>query len=164
MQADKPRRWILGDDVLLDIARRLPKTRAELEKISSYRIGSEAQSDDLVTLLKKARKEPKSEWPRISPYQPLTPQQETMVNALSVIVRLRALQYDLNPDGLIGRKDLETMVRINDANDSGEDDSGESNPLSGWRAVMVGKDLQAFLMGRCRLLIRNGALHLEEDD
>jgi ribonuclease D len=44
MQSDRPRRWILADDVLIQIARRLPRSPAELRSISELPPGVAAKS------------------------------------------------------------------------------------------------------------------------
>lgn len=153
MQQDKPRRWIIGDDILLDIARRLPKTETELKKIRSYRENAKTSAETLISLIDTARQEPPEQWPTIKQYQPLTAQQEILMEALTLIIHLRATQANLNPEGLIGRKDLEKLV---------QSDATDALPLHGWRAALIGHDLKAFLNGSRRISVRDGELCIED--
>lgn len=63
---DRPRRWIVGDDVLLTLARRLPEDRPRLRAVPGLAAATlKRYGDTLLELIAAARREPAEDWPRL---------------------------------------------------------------------------------------------------
>lgn len=152
MATDRPRRWLLGDDVLLDLARLLP---ADAEALSRLRGLSDERrrryGDTLLELIATASAEPPERWPALPAGKPLALPQEALVDALLAIVRLAAQEHEVSPGSLASRRDLEQLVQGQDA-----------AVLHGWRRVLAGQRISEFLAGQRMLAVSAGELVLTE--
>lgn len=143
-ELDRPRKWILKDEVLTDLARRSPKDLGALAKIRGLEPGViRTQGETLLTLIAMGRAVPKDEWPRDGrPGAALTHQQEALVDLLSAALRLIADEHELSPTAIANRKELEKLVR-------GDTDI---ELLQGWRRTVAGEPLLAVMTGKRTLL------------
>jgi len=139
ISANRPRRWILKDDLLLDMAKLGPETK---DKFSIIR-GLEASTlnrhgDALIAEIKEAKSMPKEQWPVLKKTQPLSQQQNAIVDALMALLRKYCDEQSISPVAVASRKDVERMV-------SGET---EIPLLQGWRNEIVGHHLKDFIEGK----------------
>lgn len=130
---DRPRRWILDDLVLLDLARRAPATLDELQRIRSLSPATlQKHGAVLLERIASARAELPAHWPA-TPRQPsLSPGQ--IVRLDEVLARLASRAHDLGipPQALTDRRHVEQWLM------------GEETPLNhGWRAAVIGPELRA---------------------
>jgi ribonuclease D len=147
---DVPKRWVVGDESIIEIARRAPKSGDELFAIRgvSDKVGRGAQQgllaavaagcavgdDDLPTLDKRRR-----------PVGDV----DGAVDLMVALVRLRAREHGVAMPLMASRDDLERLA-------AGEK---EASPLlEGWRKKMVGDELVALLEGRLELALKDGSL------
>ena len=146
---DLPRGWVLKDDALLDLARQQPITLEELKLVRGIdervlkrhgavicRLIQEASSRNPAPLDRKTRSDKK------------TIEQESVLDLLMAVVRLRAAQNTLNPAILASRKDLEQLF----------DGDPHARLLHGWRKAMVGDELTSVMQGKITLKIEDGNL------
>ena len=142
---NRPRKWVLPDDVLVDIARRCPGSMEALEKIRGWSNYIKKSANEILKLIEKAKSLPESQWPVAERAKPLTVQQEALVDLLMSVIRVRALENDVTPAVLVTRKELENLVL------------GERNlaVLSGWRQELVGRELLDFIDGNKLISIKN---------
>ncbi|NOX43608.1 MAG: ribonuclease D [Gammaproteobacteria bacterium] len=150
---NKPRKWILRDDVLLDLSRRMPETTSKLRAMR----GIEAQTvkkigDEIVELIKNAMKLPEDEWPSLGFRFSPSAEQEALVDAMMAVVRYSGLRNGISPAALATRRDLEQLL------------GGESDHpiLHGWRGMLVGRELIDFLESGIKLSVQNGVLNIEK--
>ncbi len=152
-RVDRPRRWVLKDDVIIDVARRVPRDLAALAQIRGLEGRTlERHGETLLGLVELACKLPKEAWPQRPKVVRLTPRQEAVVDLMMAIVRTRGAEHDVSTALLGNRKALEALV-------AGTEDS---RLLQGWRALLVGRDLQALLAGERGLRVADGRLVIEE--
>lgn len=151
---DRPRRWILKDDVLLELARQMPESVRRMERIRGLEPAVlRRDGETFAGLIRQARELPREKWPALPHKARLRSEEDSLVDALAAIVRQRGLEQAVSPALIAARKDLERVVL-------GEPDVPV---LHGWRASVAGRDLQAFLAGRLRLGVRDGKLELLGD-
>jgi len=143
-EADRPRGHILRDDALLDIARALPKDRKALARLRSLRGNTvDRHGDRLLALVRQAREQaPPDTGPERERVQ-LDEAGEALADALSAIVRLRAAGEGLNANSIATRRDLARIAVGTPA----------VEVLTGWRAGMIGRELDDFVAGRSRLRV-----------
>ena len=153
-QANRPRRWILKDEVLIDLAKRPPKDIKELERIRGLEPGSIKRNGELLLkLIAEAKGLPKEKWPQAKKRTAtLTPNQEAMADLLQCCLRLIAEQEEITPSALAGRKDLELLVTGN----------RDSELLHGWRKSLVGDILLEVLKGSANPKLEEGKLRLKQ--
>ena len=148
--SNRPRRWLLKDEVLLELARRQPVDIKGLEQIRGLEGGSVRRwGTDLLQQIAAAKVLPKEQWPPAEERPPrLTPQQEAITDLLMSCLRLAAEREDIVPSALANRRELERMV-------IGERDLPI---LHGWRRALAGATLLEMLEGHSELHLENGRL------
>ncbi|OQK16313.1 ribonuclease D [Methyloprofundus sedimenti] len=149
-QDDRPKNWILRDELILDMAKLQPVNLKALSEIRGMNDGFVRRSGKHVCeLIAKAQDLPGLKL-KNKVNNKKTQQQEAVLDILSGIVRIRADENSLNPVILATRKDLEQLLQ----------DDQESLLLRGWRYSMVGKELQQLLLGKLSLSIDEQSLTL----
>ena len=152
MQRDMPRRRVIGDDILLDVARLRPKAIQGFNKIRGLSSGHVKQfGETLISLIKEAEAIPKESWPSLPRPKRLTHQEEALADALTAIVKLCAHQFQISPASIAGRKELEQLLR-------GEKDLPI---LHGWRLHHGGKQLLEFIDGRSQLAVTDNGFEIK---
>ncbi len=139
IKSNRPRRWILKDDILLDLARLAPETINKFGMIRGLESGTiDRFGKELLEQITTAKTIPKEQWPTVKKPQILTTQQDAIVDALMALLRKCCDEQSIAPIAVASRKDIERMV-------SGDD----SIPLlQGWRKEIVGHHLQKFIDGK----------------
>ena len=146
-----PRKWVIPDDVMIDLARRLPSTVDAMERLRGWKSSMNKYAQALLEQINAAKQMPESEWPVLEKGVSLSVQQEALVDFLMGIVRLKAIENGVTPAVLATRKDLERLViKQNDV-----------AVVKGWRFELVGNDLQSFLQGSKTIRIHRDKIDLE---
>lgn len=154
-QLDKPRKWILSDDVLLNLAQRMPDKPDKLAGIRGMPetiirdFGSE-----LIDRIQQARALPKSEWPTPRAHFAPTRDQELLIDSLMLLVKYLAFNNQITPATLAARKEVERLVR-------GE---RELNLLKGWRRYIIGEALLDMLEGKVSIRAVDGKLEVSRNN
>jgi ribonuclease D len=150
---NRPKNWLLRDELLFDFAKLQPETIEALSKIRG--ISERAVNyygKELCALIKTAKNSLPIPMPEYTKgIAGKAPQQEAIIDILFALVRIRAEENLLNSTILATRNDLEALL-----NGDGED----CLLLRGWRFSMVGKELQQLLRGELHLKIEEGNLRL----
>lgn len=152
-RSNRPRRWILKDDVLVEMARHQPGDMQGLDRIRGLEAGSiKRHGDTLLKLIKQAKQLPKTDWPQAHVRGPkLSANQEAVTDLLQCCLRLIAEQEEITPAALANRKDLEQLAIGN----------MDSELLHGWRKALVGDAMLEVLDGRSRPQLEEGRLRLK---
>jgi ribonuclease D len=151
---DRPKTWILRDELIFDMAKQQPETTADMANIRGinertvHRYGRKlceliavAKNNEPIPLKEKERAIKKNQ------------QHEAILDILTALVRIRAEENSLNPTILASRKDLEVLL-FNE-----EDDCPL---LHGWRYSMAGKELVGLLKGELLFGIQADKLRVIE--
>lgn len=155
-QQNKPRKWILSDDLLIAIAMQAPHRAEQLELIRGINPTLlQRHGQTLLNLIAQAKASPKSEWPVLSRRRILNANQDALLDALLAIVKLQAATHQINNTALTSRHDLEALI----AGDNG------IPLLHGWRRGIAGQHVLDFLHGQTHLAVSNqGVLSLPPND
>lgn len=150
---NRPRRWILKDEVMLDLARFAPE---KIDKLSQIR-GLEARDIDrngkaIIEVISQAKQIPPEQWPVLLKPEPLTNQQEALIDALMALLRKFCDDQSITPIAVASRKDIEKLVR-------GEKDLPL---LHGWRFQIVGHHLTDFIAGHLSVTADTQQIHTKE--
>ena len=151
-ERDLPRKWLLKDDVMVELCRRLPRNLESLSRVRGIEAGMvRREGKSLLQLIDEACQLDKHSWPKEKGRpKPLTPQQEAMVDLLSASLRLLAAKHQLSPQAIGTHKDLQKLV-------CGDNDC---KLLEGWRRGVAGETLLAVIQGEINLLNVDGELRL----
>ena len=155
-ERDLPRKWVLKDDALIELSRRMPRDPEGLSKIRGLEPGQiRREGGALIRLISEGADLPREQWPGDERRPtPLTAQQEAMVDLLTAASRLIAEQHQLSPQAIATRKELEKFVR---------GDAG-CILLEGWRRSLAGDTLASVMNGTVTLALNAGALRLTPAD
>ncbi|MCX4190364.1 ribonuclease D [Methylophaga sp. OBS3] len=150
---NRPRRWILKDDVMLDLARFAPDSKNQLAKIRGLEPRDiERNGSDIIEVISRAQEIPEAQWPKLIKPVPLTNQQEALLDALMALLRKYCDEESITPVAVATRKDIEHLVR-------GERDI---SLLKGWRKKIVGQKLLDFLHGELAITADSQQLSTQE--
>jgi ribonuclease D len=151
---NRPKTWLLRDELIFDMAKLQPETVTDLANIRSIneriiqRYGRKLC--ELIAVAKNKGPQPLKEKDRgIKKNQ----QHEAILDILTALVRIRAEENSLNPTILATRKDLEALL-FNEEEDC--------PLLHGWRYSMAGKELVGLLKGDLLLGIQADRLSVIE--
>ena len=154
-QRNKPRKWILSDDILLMLARHLPSDYATLAKVRGLPERLLNQSgEELIAAINAALALADNALPTVSQNERLTPDQECLADTLMAYLRLLAQENQISPASLSTRKEIEKMV-------CGKRDI---SLLHGWRGHLAGERLLDLMDGKIALTIKNGQVNAISTD
>lgn len=148
--ADRPRGWLVRDELLLEIARRRPRNAQRLNKLRGSNKLDAASREALLARVNATLDSPPAQWPAVAPRPQLEPAGEAAVDALMAVARLAAEEAGVSVASLTARKELERLV-------AGETDLPV---LQGWRGELAGRRLHAWLAGEIALVGRDGGAAL----
>jgi ribonuclease D len=153
MRRDLPRRWVVADEPLVEIARRRPDSAAALADIRGLNV--RALADGVSSLLAAVRagiEMPDDDLPRVDRKPRTIVDIEGVVELMGALVRVRASENGIAVPLLATRSDLERLA-------SGE---REDNPLlAGWRKAIVGDELVRLVDGELALSVADGKIIVE---
>jgi ribonuclease D len=150
---NRPKNWLIRDDLLLELAKLQPETVDDLNKIRSINERTVRRYGKVICRLINEAKQQIPIPGDNKKSSKKTPKQEAVLDVLTAVVRMRADENSLNPIILASRKDLETMLL----------DEQQSSLLLGWRYSMVGKELQGLLQGQYALTLNAENVFLTEN-
>jgi ribonuclease D len=149
---DRPRGWLLRDDVLIDIARHRPDNPDALGRIRGLHENTvKKYGTELLALVREAAGRKPAPFPRRKLRQRLTPVQDAAVDVMQALVRLVGEENRINPAVLANRNQLEQLLLGN----------RDVPVLQGWRKQLAGERLQRFLDGRIRIRMSDGVLMID---
>ena len=151
---DRPKSWLLRDELLFDLAKLQPETVQELANVRGINERSvNRYGKELCQLITAAKNRPPMPLHEKDRSAKKTQQEEAILDILTALVRVRAEENALNPTILASRKDLEELLS------NGDD---ECPLLHGWRYTMAGKELVGLLKGELLLGIDSDKLAIIE--
>ncbi len=153
---DRPKSWLLRDEMLFELAKLQPGTIEELANVRGINERAvNRYGKELCHLINSAKNRPPLPLNEKDRPAKKTQQQEAILDILTALVRIRAEENSLNPSILASRKDLEVLLFNAD---------DECPLLHGWRFTMAGKELVGLLEGKLLLGIEAEKLAIIEKE
>ncbi|HXN37358.1 MAG TPA: HRDC domain-containing protein [Solirubrobacteraceae bacterium] len=161
-EQDRPVQSVLGDAVLMEIAKRRPSSEHELEQIRGAGAARRRARELLAAVARGLQRPPE---PPPDDMRPAPPQPDDMplIALCEALVRARAREAGLAYELLAARADLQAIVlarRLGREQGEGADGKADVRTLRGWRAELVGDELLALLDGGLSLSVRAGRLRI----
>ncbi|RDH81448.1 MAG: ribonuclease D [endosymbiont of Galathealinum brachiosum] len=153
---NRPRRRIVPDDALIDIARLKPDSADKIKKLRSLnktRLNSEDASQ-LLQRMNNALRMEKEHWPKHAKRHKLNMREEAIIDSLISLLKLKADEHHITPLNLASRKELESLLQGNT----------DIPLMQGWRYTHAGQVIEEFLNGRSFLKIISGELKLQVEE
>ena len=125
VSSNRPRRWILADEVLLELAKLQPVDLAGLTGVVPEKV-LQRYGQPLLEVMAQARVMAVEEWPRPAAKSELTAAQKARLKQLQANTRRVAEKLDIPPSLLAKRRELERLAR----------DEPAPQLQSGWRQAL----------------------------
>ena len=152
---NRPKNWLIRDDLLLELAKLQPETVNELAKVRSINERSVRRYGKVICqLINEAKTCAPIPLDDNGKSAKKTQKQEAVLDVLTAVVRMRADENSINPMILASRKELEKLLF----------DEADNPVLSGWRYSMVGKELEGLLAGQYTLSVSAGELLIADTE
>jgi len=136
-EVDIPRGHLINDNLIMDLAQRLPQSTKQLSSLKGLRPATlRKEGDQIIQLIQACKDVPKEQWPpRME--RPLSQAAGEWFKKMRKKVNAIAEQLDVPPELLARKKQLESMLREGYPN--GPFRIPET--LQGWRKQVVGEPL-----------------------
>jgi len=148
-KSNLPRKWIISDDILLDLARQQPSTTEAIGEIRGLNPKANKYHELWLSLIKKAQSLPESEWPVPPRSKKPTPNQNLTIDLLMLVIQLQAKKHGLTAAAIATRKQVAQMIQ--------EKKSRLSND---WRGELVNTEFAQILSGEMVVGLENEKLAL----
>jgi ribonuclease D len=151
---DRPVQGVLSDASLVELAKRRPSSRAELEKIRGLAGNSAGRrGEELLERIRRARGRPPDPAPELERRPAPRPDDAPLVALGEALLRGRAREAGLAYELLASRADLQAIVAAVRAGAP----LADVRTLRGWRRELAGAELLELLDGRLSLSVSDGA-------
>lgn len=142
---DVPRKWIVTDEQIVEACKRETRSIDQLYMVRGLheRLNT-ADARQIVKLIIKGLDAPEEEWPVNSKRTRNETNVDTVVDAMSAIVRLRSRENEIAYQTLASHDQLVSIAR-------GHTEDVEL--LQGWRRQIVGEELLDFINGKIALSV-----------
>jgi len=141
---DRPRRWIVKDEVIVEIARQAPDDIASLSRIRDLSDKTvRRHGDKLLQIIAHAAQVDATQWPRHDKLNNLSKQQLALGDCLMALCRVIADQNQVALATLATRKDIDNLLL----------NQKSSRLTQGWRFTMAGEQLLEFIHGQSSISV-----------
>ena len=145
MRRDHPRKWVLSDELVVEVAKRAPQNTGDLARIRGTEQISDRAKKEIVEAVRKGLACPEDELPQVRRNVRPPAEAEGVVDLMYAVVKLIADANDVAAPLLTTRDELFAKV------------AGKPCALdSGWRHELVGTQLDALLSGQIGLTVKEG--------
>ena len=148
---DLPRRWVMKDEVLVEVAQNLPEDAEALTRVRGLaaRVAKGPDGAAMLEAMKVGVDCPESEWPAASPRRKRLSGHEPLVALLQALLQLRCDAHGVAPAVVARRADLDRIAT---------EDAPDVPALEGWRRRIFGQDALALCAGQLALTADQGAV------
>lgn len=149
-KSDRPRKWIVSDDILLDLSRQQPSNLDEIGEIRGVNADRSSNTHQIwLDLIKKGQNTPEAEWPELPRSKKPTPNQNALIDLLMIVVQIQAKKHNITAAVIATRKQLATLVQ-----------SDESILSDDWRGELVNNEIQKVMSGEMTIGVENSIVSL----
>ncbi len=150
VQRDLPRKWVVSDEILLEISKRSPKAVERLRRIRGTDSLSNRDADELVRAVRKGLTMGLDDLPAPRRRERNSPEAEGAVDLMYALLRIIADRSGIAPQLIATRDDLLDLA-------AGRKDC---RLASGWRHELAGQSLERLLAGEIGLTVKEGRVEV----
>lgn len=147
---DIPRKWVLSDEVLVEVCRRAPADEQRLRRIRGTEQLSERDSAALLHAISRGLSCPASNYPSMPRRSRPSGEQESVVDLMYAMLRIISERSGVATQLIATRDELLDFM-------SGEEGASLSQ---GWRYELAGRQLEGLLSGSCGLTVKDGRVEI----
>ena len=152
-QADRPRKWIVSDEILLDLSRQQPYTLEEIAEIRGISPDRNNNHETWLELIKKGQNTPESEWPELPRSKKPSSAQNALIDLLMLVIQIQAKKHKITPAVIATRKQIASMVQ-----------AGKSELSDDWRGALVNDEIARVISGEMLIGVQNAKVTLIDKD
>lgn len=124
---DRPRRWIIGDEVLVDLARIQPSDVDGIQAIRGVNADqAKKYAQPWFDCIAAGLALPEAEWPQMKRRKKPTPENDALAELLMLVIRLEAERHDITPSAITSKKQVVDML-----------EEGRTSLSEDWRGELV---------------------------
>ncbi|MGN0078313.1 MAG: ribonuclease D [Coriobacteriales bacterium] len=154
MERNIPRKWVIPDEALIEIARKSPKSIDRLMEVRGLNTKLTTKTArKVLEAVKRGREKDPKDYPCLPKRPSGSPEVDGAVDLLASVVEVRAKENGVAVPVLASRDDLARLVH-------GHKDDCEL--MQGWRYEMVGRELEAIMEGKLAVYVEGGRLCVGE--
>lgn len=147
---DLPRKWVIQDEVIIELCRRTPRTVERVRRIRGTDNLSERDAQRVVRAIQRGVSCDPAEYPLVRHKPRANAETDSVIDLMYALLRLRSESTGVAIPLIATRDDLHAFVL-------GKKDS----PLKqGWRYELVGSRLEGLLSGEVGLTVKDGHVEL----
>lgn len=148
---DVPRKWVMSDEVLLALVKRIPRDTGDLRRIRGTEQLSERDAEAALLAIDRGRSCPADRLPSIGrAHRTPTPESESVCDLMYALLRIVSERSGVATTVIAGRDELYDYI-----------DHPERSPLrEGWRFELVGSLLDDLLSGNMGLTVKDGSVEI----
>jgi ribonuclease D len=147
---DIPRKWVMTDEVVLELSKRGPKDAARLHKIRGTEQVSGRDATAIVDAVRTGLSCPSEECPRLPKRSRPAPELESVVDLMYALVRVVSEKSGVATPLIATRDDLVSFAQ----------DRSSGRLAEGWRHELVGSQLERLLDGQVGLTVKAGRIEV----
>ena len=150
-KADIPRKWVMSDEVLLAICKRMPKTSEDFRRVRGTEQLSGRDVDAAMMAIERGMRCPADRLPPANhPHRTPSHETESVSDLMYALVRLISERSGVATAMIASREDLFGYIK-----------HPERSRLSqGWRHELVGSQLDELLAGNIGLTVKDGTIEI----
>lgn len=146
-----PRRWIISDEILVDLARmklNTPDSMHQIRGLTGEQIDRYAR--DWLDCIARAKALPESEWPQLPRRRKLTPEMSVVADLLMTLLNQIADENGISAQMVATRQQIEKML-----------EEGRTTLSDDWRGALVNDLFTEVLNGKTCIRVRNQQVVVE---
>ena len=146
LKKDLPRKWIMSDDFILDLAIQQPDNMDEISNMRTLKSKKDSRYfKDWLARIHKAQQMKENDWLRLPAFKKPSQDQAILVDLLMVAIRKQANRHNISASIITSRKKLEKLVM-----------SGATQLPNDWRGALVNPIISKILNGSAHFSVENG--------
>ena len=148
--ANLPRKWVIGDEILLELAKQQPSDTQGLSDIRGLNIDRTKKYHKIwLDLIQQGQAVPESEWPELPRSKKPTANQNLTIDLLMLVLQLQAKKHGITPAVIASRKQIAQMIQ-----------NGETSLSEDWRGKLVNEVFAKVLSGELKLGLEKNSVNL----
>ena len=149
---NRPRRWIVKDDTIIEIARQKPESLEALSRIRELSDKTvKRHGEKLLELVARAATIDPAQWPQHDRVKSLNSRQMALGDCLMALCRVISDSNNIALATLATRKDIDNLIL----------NQKSSRLAQGWRFAMAGEQLLEFIHGQSSISVEDQSLKLD---
>lgn len=144
ISSNRPRRWILSDDAIIDLALQQPQDKKAISEMRGARNQHQRNATAWLNIIKSVQALPDSELLTLPKFSKVSKSQAIVIDLLMVAVKEQARIHNVSPTLIASRKKLEKMLL-----------NKETTLDNDWRGKLVNEVFSDILEGRKQFSVEN---------